>query len=185
MDSVVAELNPKKPGLEVVITTEMGETYELTSSTGSGLWPTEQIWDDKNDAGWVVKAADVEADLPGLETIYGTRYSNKILIFGRDGVGKGVLRKVFIGQNMDPKKNEMIDIAVGDVLHGAPGDEIVGVDFSGAVYLLAKHNGSWEGQIIYKDTKALYSVTIGDFDGSRSGLEIVVAGESGIVTLLR
>jgi hypothetical protein len=80
--------------------------------------------------------------------------------------------------------DEMLDIAVGDVLASVPGNEIVGVDYTGAVYLLQRTAGAWSGATVHRVDQPLHAVVLGDFVPARPGHEILVAGASGRWTLL-
>jgi len=90
---------------------------------------------------------------------------------------------LFIGNDVE-QPLAMIDISIGEVLYDNDSLEILGVDDTGSVYLVRKVDGTWQGSVIWQDTGALYAVTVGDFLPGRGGDEIIVAGESGAVTLL-
>jgi hypothetical protein len=80
----------------------------------------------------------------------------------------------------------MYDIAVGDVLPATPGNEILGVDSTGSVYLVRRLAPNiWQGEVIWQDMAGpLHAVIAGDFLPDRPGVEILVAGQSGTATLL-
>ncbi|MFC1761665.1 hypothetical protein ACFL6U_06255 [Planctomycetota bacterium] len=59
------------------------------------------------------------------------------------------------------------------------------MDQSGSVYLVRRVGETWSGQVLWQDSLPLFAVTVGDFLPQRPGDEILVAGESGIVTLLK
>ena len=81
-------------------------------------------------------------------------------------------------------EGNMWDIAVGGVLLQSPGLEILDVDDTGSVYLVHRMGETWQGQVIWQDSEPLYAVTVGDFLPQRSGDEILVAGESGAITII-
>lgn len=185
MDSAVGDFNWDHSGLEIVIVTEMGPTYEISAlpDANSGDWPRQTIWDDRDNAGWVTKVADVDPWSPGSEIVYGTRYSNRIMMSRHNSDGSHDLQILFTGNATEHLRN-MWDIAVGDVLLQSPGLEILGVDQTGSVYLVRRTGETWQGHVIWQDSGPLYAVTVGDFLPRRSGDEILVAGESGTITLL-
>lgn len=188
MDCAVGEFDPLHPGAEFVAVTEMGPAYEIYPPTGNptGYWPRRTLWDDMENAGWVARIADVEPDIRGNEIIYGTRYNDRITLSYAAGSTGHQLEVLFTG-NAPPGYRSMYDIAIGDVLPGAAGREILGVDASGSVYLVRRLARSlWHGQVIWQDpTGPLHAVVAGDLLPDRLGEEILVAGQSGTVTLLR
>jgi hypothetical protein len=184
MDSTVGDFNWERSGPEAVIVTEMGPTYEILSplADANGV-ARRKIWDDPEDAGWVVKSADVDWRSPGDELVYGTRYNNKIMISRHTAGGTHEKEVIFTGAAIEHPQN-MWDIAVGDVLVQSPGLEILGVDHTGSVYLLRQTADGWQGEAIWQDENPLYAVIVCDLLPQRSGPEILVAGEGGNVTLL-
>ncbi|MHC4165551.1 MAG: hypothetical protein ACYSWQ_01185 [Planctomycetota bacterium] len=187
MDSVAGDFNWDHTGPEMLIVTEMGPTYELMADQDPNQddWPRRTVWDEHDDAGWVVKVADVDPWSPGNEIVYGTRYSNRIVMSRHNGAEPHDLQILFTGNAMAQEvAEEMWDIAVGDVLLRSPGLEILGVDETGSVYLVQRIGDAWEGQVIWQDSEPLYAVTVGDFLPQRSGDEILVAGKSGAITML-
>ena len=186
MDSAAGDFNPDHPGPEIVIVDEMNETHEILPPLfpTQDLWPRRTIWTSYNNAGWVVKIADVDPCNPGNEIIYGTRYSNRIMMSHHNGANPHELQILFTGSATGHPRT-IWDIAVGEVLPEIPGLEILGVDETGSVYLVSRVGNSWDGQVIWQDTSGpLYAVITGDFLPNRRGHEILVAGESGIITLL-
>ncbi len=181
MDSAAGEFDSSHAGPEMVVTTEMGPTY-ISHEMEEAPWSKTMIWNDMENAGWVCKIGDVDQSLPGNELVFGTRYSNSIIISHLD---YGFFPElVFTGENLVQPRN-MIDIAIGNVIPETESNEIVGVDNTGNVYLVFKENGHWVGQTIWTDPLGpLYAVTVGDFQENFPGDEIVVAGESGLVTML-
>ena len=185
MDSAVGDFNWEKSGPEIVIVTEMGPTYELIepSNSDAAEWTKATIWDDEENAGWVSQVADIDWWSPGDEIVYGTRYSNKILLSRHTGSGHHEVETLFTGNATEEPLN-IWDIAIGDVLPQSPGLEILGVDHTGSVYLVRRDGEAWQGQVIWQDAGPLYAVEACDVLPQRSGDEILVAGEKGIVTLL-
>jgi len=188
MDSAAGDFNWDHTGPEIVIVTEMGPTYELVAlqDANEGDWPRRTIWDDADNAGWVTKIADVDPWSPGKELVYGTRYSNRIMMSRHNGEEPHDLQILFTGNanTVGLGASNMWDIAVGDVLLRSPGLEILGVDETGSVYLVQRVGETWQGHVIWQDSEPLYAVTVGDFLPGRSGDEILVAGKSGDVTIL-
>jgi hypothetical protein len=185
-DSVAGDFNPDHAGPEIVAPTEMGPTYEIVrpEAAGSGVWPKRTIWDDMDNAGWVVQIADVEPCHPGNEIVYGTRYNNRILMSHHNGEKPHDLEVLFTGNATEYGYTEMLDIATGDILPQEAGLEILGVDYTGSVYLVRRVEDVWQGRVIWQDPNSLYAVIAGDFLPGRNGDEILVAGESGAITLL-
>ncbi|MHC4435200.1 MAG: hypothetical protein ACYTBS_25480, partial [Planctomycetota bacterium] len=187
MDSAAGDFNWDHAGPEMVIVKEMGPTYELVADQDPNQddWPRRTVWDEHNDAGWVAKVADVDPWSPGNEIVYGTRYSNRIMMSRHNGDEPHEPQVLFTGNaGLVAASGNMWDIAVGDVLLRSPGLEILGVDETGSVYLVQRVGETWEGQVIWQDSQPLYAVTVGDFLPQRSGDEILVAGKSGAVTIL-
>jgi hypothetical protein len=87
MDAAIGDSNPESPGDEIIVVTEMGPAYEITPppAGGPGLWPRRAIWSDAENAGWVVKIGDVDPETPGNEIVYGTRYSDRIMMSRHNG----------------------------------------------------------------------------------------------------
>ena len=186
MDTAAGDFNPDHAGPEIVLVDEMGGTCEILPPLFPipGLWPRRTIWSSGYNAGWVVKIADVDPCNPGNEIIYGTRYSNRIMMSHHNGANPHDLQILFTGSATGYTCN-IWDIAVGEVLPEIPGLEILGVDQTGSVYLVSRVEDTWHGQVIWQDTSGpLYAVIAGDFLPHRRGHEILVAGESGIITLL-
>jgi len=187
MDSAAGDFNWDHSGPEIVIATEMGPTYELVAhqdATG-GDWPRRTVWDDADNAGWVTKIADVDPWSPGSEIVYGTRYSNRIMMSRHNGDEPHDLQILFTGNSeSEGVTGNMWDVAVGDVLLQSPGLEILGVDETGSAYLVQRIGETWQGQVIWQDSEPLYAVTVGDYLPGRSGDEILVAGKSGAITML-
>jgi len=185
MDSGAGEFNPDHEGPEIVITTEMGPTYEITApdSLERDYWPNRMIWLDYEHAGWVIEIGDVDPVHPGNEIVFGTRYSNSILVSGQIDLGWHEYEVVFTGSTTEIPR-DMWDIDLGDVLPEVPGQEIVGVDNSGNVYLVW-HDGGWQGETIWTDPDGpLYGVVADEIDPASPGDEILVVGLSGTITLL-
>ena len=183
MDSTVGDFNWEHSGPEPVIVTEMGPTYEMLSLADANGVARRVIWDDADNAAWVVESADIDWRSPGDELVYGTRYNNKIMISRHTAGGTHEKEVVFTGAATEHPLN-MWDIAVGDVLVQSPGLEILGVDHTGAVYLVRRVADSWQGEVIWQDDNPLYAVIVCDLLPQRSGAEVLVAGEDGTVTLL-
>jgi hypothetical protein len=181
MDSAIGDLDASHPGNEVVVTTEMGPTYLLFPTSGSTPWPRVTLWDDFDDAGWDVEISDVLPSVPGNEIVYGTRYSNAILLSTNNGDGTWRTTKLFTG-NLGT--GNMWDVAIADIWPASPTKEIMGVDDSGAVYVVSRTGQRWRGVEIWRDSAALTSVLGLDVLPAVQGDEILVAGESGRVTLL-
>lgn len=186
MDSAVGEFDPMHAGFELVAVTEMGPAYELypPGGTPTVYWPRRTLWDNIDEAGWVVKIADVEPENPGNEIVYGTRYTDSITMSYPVGSVGHRLDVLFTGI-APPGYRTMYDVAVGDVLPAA-GLEILGVDASGSVYLVRRlARGIWQGSTVWQSsTGPLHAVICGNFLPGRPGDEILVAGQSGEVTLL-
>src|SRR4030095_9371222 len=74
MDAAIGDSNPDFGRDEIVVVTEMGPAYEIMppATGGPGPWPKRTIWDDFDNAGWVVKIADVDPESDGIEIVYGT-----------------------------------------------------------------------------------------------------------------
>lgn len=183
MDTAIGEFESANPGHEIVLTTEMGPTYAVFPRPGEpGPWPRLTLWDDFDNAGWVVRVADILPQRAGGEIVYGTRYNNRILLSYPDGSGGHAIEVLHQGAANGPAS--MWDIAVGDVLPETATLEIVGGDDTGSVYLVAHHAGGWSGKTIWQDEAAVYATLIGDFGAGSPGGEILVGGASGAVTLL-
>jgi hypothetical protein len=186
MDSAIGDTNATHEGPEVILVTEMWPAYELLPPQGppSGEWPKETIWLDFENAAWVVEIADVDPALPGNECVYGTRYNDRITLSYPNAGVDHTLQVLFTGLAPEPFRT-MWDIAVGDVLPNSESLEILGVDQTGSVYLVRQEEGTWEGQSIWSNAAdPLYAVVAGDFVPELSGDEILIAGESGTITLL-
>lgn len=185
MDSAVGDFNWEHSGPETVIVTEMGPTYEVfsTADANANDWSRRVIWNDEENAAWVVESADVDWRSPGSELVYGTRYNNRIMLSRHISEGAHEVEVLFTGAATEEPFN-VWDIAVGDVLVQNPGLEILGVDQTGSVYLVRRVGDSWHGQAIWQDANPLYAVIVCDLLPQRSGAEILVAGEAGTVTLL-
>ncbi len=187
MDSTVGELDPFHPGPEVIITTEMGPTYQTQEviHTPSGGWPKMTVWDDIDLAGWVCTVADVDDSWAGSEVVYGTRYNNSILVSYPYGPEIHIMDLIFTGENWNQPRN-MFDVATGHLLPESACEEIVGVDQSGRLYLVYRDQDVWVGETLWSDpADSLYSVVVGDFLPESPRDEIVVAGASGKLALIR
>ncbi|MFH1865091.1 MAG: hypothetical protein ABIK85_04345 [Candidatus Eisenbacteria bacterium] len=186
MDSAAGEFNPDHLGAEIIFPTEMGPTYEIVSPARSARdpWPIRTVWDSFDHAGWVVEIADVDPDHAGNEVVYGTRYSNSVLVSSHSGPGPHDVEIAFVGSTVSHPRN-IWDIAVGDVLPEVVGQEIVAVDNSGHVYLVWHEGGIWRGDTIWTGSPGpLFAVVTGDFAEWSEGEEILVAGQAGRLTLL-
>ncbi|HWL95583.1 MAG TPA: hypothetical protein VNT79_18840, partial [Phycisphaerae bacterium] len=62
MDTVMGDVNPDNPGNEIILTTEMGPTYEVIrpANVNATPWPRTTLWDDFDNSGWVMCVADVD-----------------------------------------------------------------------------------------------------------------------------
>jgi hypothetical protein len=185
MDAAIGDSNPDAAGNEIIVVTEMGPAYEITPPPGGGPgpWPKRVIWDDFANAGWVVKIADVDPDAPGNEIVYGTRYSNRIMMSRHQGTNLHDVEILFTGSNTNEMLNNMLDISIGQIVPATPTAEILGVDASGSVYLVQRLTNQWHGSVLWQDAKALYAVQAVDLLPT-PGDEVVVAGKSGAVTVL-
>jgi hypothetical protein len=184
MDAAIGDSNPDFAGNEIIIVTEMGPAYEITppALTGPGPWPKRTIWDDEPNAGWVVKIGDVDPASPGNEIVYGTRYSDRIMMSRHNGTNAHNVEVLLTGVNTN-ELNNMLDVAIGQLFPASPAAEIFGVDASGSVYVVEQVTNHWQGSLLWQDTNAPYAVAAADLIPSR-GDEVVVAGASGVVTLL-
>jgi len=184
--SAAGDFNPDHQGPEIVLTTEIIRIYEILAPNNpdSKDWPIRDIWDGNTyDVGCVVEIADVDPCHTGNEIVYGT-VGNRIMISRHNGEGPHEFQILFTGDANEYGYTQMLDIAVGDVLPQMAGLEILGVDYTGSVYLVRRVEDTWQGQVIWKDVDSLYAVIVGDFLPARAGDEILVAGESGTITLL-
>lgn len=185
MDSAAGELDASHAGAEFIVTTEMGPTYQLhEAGVPPPNWPAVEVWNDMYNAGWVCAVADVDATTSGNEIVYGSRYSNSIMVSRPDGYGGHSWQIVFVGENETDPRN-IWDMAVGDVLPETPEAEIVGVDDSGRVYLVRHDGDVWLGETIWTDARgAVNAVCIGDFAPSTAGDEILIGDAVGHLVLL-
>jgi hypothetical protein len=185
MDSAAGDCNEDHPGPEIFVTTE-GPNYEILPPEGNstGMWPRRIIGGGGDYVGWVAQITDVDPCHAGNEIVYGTRFSNSIIMMRHYVAGPCQQEVLFTGNATEPSYRNMLDIAVGDILPKDTGLEILGVDFTGSVYLVRRVEDSWQGQVIWQDANSLYAVIAGDFLPARSGDEILVAGETGRITLL-
>ena len=186
MDSEAGEFDHDHPGPEIILPTEMGFTYEIRPpETGArDVWPAWVIWIDMYHSGWVVEIGYVDVGHAGNEVVYGTRYSNSILVSAYDGAGQHPMEVVFTGEGVPPTMN-MWDIALGDFLPEFPGMEIAGVDHFAHVYLIWRQGGEWHGETVWTGPESpLYAIAACDVDAGNAGDEMLVAGESGELTLL-
>jgi hypothetical protein len=187
MDAGIGNFDPYHYGKEIVVVTEMGPAYEINGryDAGNWVWTQTEIFNMTIvDAGWTVEVADVN-NADGIEEIvFGTRYNNKIVLSEYDPVtGLHNPQVLFTGNATSNPKN-MWDVAVGNVIGSNNKLEIVGVDDTGSVYLVDYNGVSWQGRTIWQDTDGLYAVVVGDFVPGRGSDEILVAGESGKITML-
>lgn len=185
MDSGAGEFDPAHEGAEAVVTTEMGPTYQIaeTGAPPYDIWPSYMVWLDYEHAGWACLVADVDPLHEGNEVVYGTRYSNSILVSRPGDYGHDV-ELVFTGENTEHPRN-MWDVDAGDVLPGAGALEIAGVDDTGRVYLAWRGAAGWRGGTVWRDPAGpLHAVVVGEFDAEAPGEEILVAGQAGTLTLL-
>lgn len=185
MDSVAGEFDSAHAGTEFVVTTEMGPTYQLHEAAEPPPdWPKIMVWNDFENAGWVCEVGDVDSAHAGDEVVYGSRYSNSIMVSWPDGGGGHEFQVVFVGENAGGPLN-IWDLAIGDLLPATPGLEIVGVDDSGKVYLVRKEGDAWVGETIWTDAMgAVHAVVVADFDPARPGDEILVGDAVGRLVLL-
>ncbi len=147
-------------------------------------WPRTTIWNDFENAAWVVRIADVDPALAGNEVVYGARYSDRIMMSRRLPDGTHALETLFMGI-VPPNQTSVWDIAVDDLNPASPTLEILGVDDSGSLYFVEKTGGAWQGSIIWQDIAGpLHAVVTGDFDPGTAAVEIIATGESGQLTLL-
>jgi len=185
MDAAIGDSNPDVAGNEIVVVTEMGPAYEIMPPAAGepGPWPKRMIWDDFENAGWVAKIGDVDPESPGKEIVYGTRYSDGILMSRYNGTNLHKLDILLTGVSTNPQ-NSMLDVAIGQIVPGSRSKEVLGVDLSGSVYVAQRLTNDWNGSILWHSTNALYTVAAADFIPGFPGDEIVVAGVAGTVTLL-
>lgn len=187
MDSGIGDFDPFHPGQEIVIVTEMGPVYEVSGQYyGDWSWIQTSLFSTgMENAGWSVEVADVDNDSNNLdEIVFGTRYSNRIMMAKYDpNIGRHRRKALFTGNAASNPKN-MWDVAVGNILGTPDKLEIMGVDDTGSVYLVDYNGVSWQGRTIWQDTNGLYAVVVGDFLPDWGNDEILVAGESGRVTML-
>ncbi len=178
MDTIIADLSDA-PGDELIVVTEMGPTYLLTRplTGGINLWPSLTLWDDFDNAGWVVAAADVDPQLPGIELVYGTRYNNMIALSTPGAGGVHQFVPLFQGNAFDHPHN-IWDIAVAELVGGNDTLEIVGVDNTGSTYVLQQSNGTWSGQTVYGHPTPLNVVVAGRLDADAIP-EILVGSQTG------
>jgi hypothetical protein len=185
MDSAIGDSNPDLAGNEIIVVTEMGPAYEISPPVGGGPgpWPRRTIWNDHENAGWVVKIADVDPESPGNEIVYGTRYSDRLMMSRHNGTNTHKVGILLTGGNTNSTLNNILDVAIGQVFPASPAAEILGVDASGSVYLVQRVTNQWQESLLWQDPKALYAVLAADLIPA-PGDEVVVAGASGAVTLL-
>jgi len=200
MDSAAGDFDPTIAGPETAIVTEMGVSYRVHAPEQTGgvrdgsPWPRASFWSASDEpdvrpdnSGWVVKVADVDPTQPGAELVWGTRYSNRVLVFSADATGafsyQVAIDGVFAGSEPLPGYN-MWDVAVADLVPEVPGLEIAAVDGSGSVYLAWYDSGRWQQRTLWRDDAPLYAVTAGELDPGAPGLELAVGGESRAVTVL-
>ncbi len=185
MDSAIGDVNPARPGAnEIVITTEMGPTYEVTPTPEkAGEWPKRLLWDDFDNSGWRVLIENVLPHQPGNEIVYATRYRNGILL-SHEGETGHEMQSIYDGGG-ELGSSQMSDVAVGDIDPSNAALEIVGVDSSGGVHLVQFDGAEWNGRPIWQASSGgLFAVLIDDFVPTCPGKEILVTGESGEITML-
>lgn len=188
MDSAFGEFDAANPGPELVVTTEMGPTYALHPPAKAGEpWAQRVLWDDFDNAGWVVKIADVDPQNPGNELVFGTRYLNRVLVTRGRPDGTHEIEIAYDGEP-SPLPSGMYDIAIGHPLptgFGAPAAQVVGVDQQGDVTLVARAEPGWRAEIIWQaPADALYAVAAGQWLADCPQTQLIVGGESGALTLL-
>ena len=188
MGAAIGHSNPDFPQNDVVVVTEMGPAYEIVppATGGPGPWPMRTIWDDFVNAGWVVRIGDVYPQDPTNQIVYGTRYSDSIMVSQYNGTNSQNLNILYTGINTNVDNDNMWDVAIAQVFPATPASpdkQILGVDESGSVYVVQDVTNQWQGSILWQDTSPLYAVLPVDMLPTQ-GDEVVVAGASGTVTLL-
>jgi hypothetical protein len=139
MDAAIGDSNPDLAGNEIIVVTEMGPAYEIKAPAtgGTGPWPKRTIWDDFDNAAWVVKIGDVERETPGNELVYGTRYNDRIMLSRYNDTNMHDVEILVTGISTNQNKG-MFDVAIGRVFPGASHPQIFGVDASGSVYMVQR-----------------------------------------------
>ena len=184
MDAAIGDTNPDLPGNEIIVVTEMGPTYEIAPppAGGPGPWPMRTLWDDYENAGWVVKIGQVDPAIPVNQLVYGTRYSDRIMMSHYNGTNQENVAILFTGV-LSNSNNNMYDVDFGQVFPGSPAKQIFGVDQSGSLYMVQQQSDQWSGSIVWRDTNALYAVLVTNVLPAQ-GAQVVVGGAAGTVTLL-
>jgi hypothetical protein len=81
-------------------------------------------------------------------------------------------------------KEELNAIAIGDVDHTHPGDEVVVAGNSNLVTVLSGFGNNWNSTMVYEDDWLITAVAIGDVYPRHPGNEIVIVGWSTYVTMI-
>ncbi len=144
------------------------------------------------DNGEIVKiggctVGDVLAEHDGHEIVAGAA-DGKVHVLRRHTDG------TYTGEVAAEVPGEMIQVAVGDVLPAIPGDEIVAVGAAagpegegvpGAAWLIWRESGEFKHRLLLRDDDLLHGVAMADMDPERPGDEVVVAGYTMNVYMLR
>jgi hypothetical protein len=113
------DFDPIHPGNELACLMANGSVVEL--ALGASGWT---MWDDDENAGWVVRIGDVDPESPETSSSM-ERYSDRIMMSRHNGTNAHKVELLFTRT-----KNST---SIGQVFSSVTSAEILGVDASGAV----------------------------------------------------
>jgi len=170
--SVLADLVPERPGLEIATA---GQTGRVTLLSRRGeRWRRTVLF--QGDAPLPGLAAGELDGRPGLE-LAACSAGGRLIVLRREA------QRVLGPQAGEWCAEVALDLgigiggcAVGDLLAERPGDEIVAVSRDGAVHVVRREGDDWVGESVYRAPGEMIQVAIGDVDPRSPGNEIIAVG---------
>ncbi|MFN0137530.1 MAG: hypothetical protein ACKVS9_15605 [Phycisphaerae bacterium] len=184
MDARVFDHDATHAGNEIFTVTEMGPAGTIIPpDAAGGEWEYRALWNDFENAGWVIAFGDVDLSQPGAELVVGTRYHTRILVANAQSGGP-VTPQLVLDAPTSLKLANMLDVAVAPLSPAHAGEQIVGVDYTGRAHLVWHDPPGWRSQLVHSGADPLLAVAIGDFAPSCPTPQVVIAGNSGALWLL-
>jgi hypothetical protein len=183
-DVAIGDIDPTHPGDEIVTCGDPHHVIMLNYSNETDTWSNKLIWKNTGVEISIIAIGDFDRFHNGSELVAASVYVNLINlteIYYDNSTGRWKRR------DMGKLEKEPLEMVIGDFYSGHDGSELALVSIQRNVLMVHQGNSKdeWLFEKLWRDSESIQDVVVADIIEEDPGFELVVAGYSDTVTLLK